>query len=78
MLRTPSRDFALLYFEKGAVTPSLKGFTAGAKYQWQWFHPLTGDWERPIEIVAGTDGALAAPAFPKRGSVDWAAKVKAR
>ncbi len=77
MMRTPQRDLAFLYFENGAVKPALKGFTAGAKYQWRWFHPLTGEWDRPIELTASPDGSLSAPDFPKAKSPDWAAKVRA-
>src|SRR5690606_17744679 len=44
MMRTPERDFALLYFEQEAPRSQLKGFTANKRYRWAWFNPRAGEW----------------------------------
>jgi hypothetical protein len=76
MMRTPERDFALLYFENKAVRPQLNGFSPGARYRWMWFDPRTGGWRDNVSVAADVKGALAAPAFPRGGAIrDWAAKV---
>jgi hypothetical protein len=78
MMRTPGNDFALLYFENKATAVRLSGFTANGRYRWTWFNPRQGGWLAPIELVAGTDGALASPTMPpgETGIInDWAAKL---
>lgn len=78
MMRTPDRTFALLYFEKGALRPALRGFAPNATYEWRWYHPQTGQWEPPLTLTAGSDGELSTPEFPAGKSPDWAAKVLER
>jgi len=78
MMRTPARDFALLYFENKAHLPRLSGFTVEGRYVWTWFNPRAGKWFEPLEVVAAGDGTLAPPAYPvseSDGVNDWAAKI---
>lgn len=81
MMRTTGRDLALLYFENGSVLPTLGGFTPGADYSFQWYHPGTGEWEARVRIRADDGGTLRIPRFPDRDDrlfSDWAAKIVAR
>lgn len=78
MMRTPARDFALLYFENRAATTALTGFTAGARYRWTWFDPRHGQWRDAIELTATAEGVLTSPSLPgaATGEInDWAAKL---
>lgn len=78
MMRTPERDFALLYFEHKAVAPALAGFAPSARYRWTWFNPRTGAWLPGMEVTADAQGRLNAPAWPagEPGVItDWAAKL---
>jgi hypothetical protein len=78
LMRTPARDFALAYFERRALRPSLKGFTAGARYRWTWFEPVTGAWSKPLTLRADAAGVLVAPAFAPGGGAaerDVVAKI---
>ena len=78
MMRTPERDFALLYFENKAETPTLAGFTAGARYRWTWFNPRRGGWGPTVDVTADSAGKMSAPAFPAAEPDiinDWAAKL---
>ena len=81
MMRTPARDLALLYFEHGAVTASLRGFTPGAEYVFRWYHPSGGTWAEPVRLRATGEGVLRLPDFPPpdaRTYRDWAARIIAR
>lgn len=78
MMRTPERDFALLYFEHQAVRPTLAGFTPGARYRWTWFNPRQGGWGPVLDVMADGAGRMPAPAFPagEHGIInDWAAQL---
>jgi hypothetical protein len=78
MMRTPARDFALLYFENKATPAQLSGFTANARYRWIWFNPRTGAWSPAFNLAADATGTLASPAFPAPTGTeieDWAAKI---
>jgi hypothetical protein len=78
LMRTSARDFALAYFERRALRPSLKGFTAGARYRWTWFDPVAGAWSKPLTLRADAAGVLAAPPFAPGGSAaerDVAARI---
>jgi len=78
LMRTRDRGFALVYFENRAVRPRSSGFAPGGRYAWHWFDPRSGVWSRTIDLTAGPDGTLEAPAFPEGENVavrDWAAKV---
>ena len=79
MMRTPDRRLALLYFEHGAVRPTLHGFAPGAPYSFAWHDPTTGDWHTPVQLVADARGVIEAPAFPAsdRTYTDWSAKITA-
>lgn len=81
MMRTPTRDLALLYFEHGAIPPTLRGFTPGAEYVFRWYQPAAGAWAEPVRMRATGAGMLRLPAFPPpdgRAFRDWAAKIVAR
>ncbi len=78
MMWTPQKDFALLYFENGAVKPQLAGFTPNATYRFLWYHPKTGKWENAMTIKSDNKGTLAVPGFPNGtnpSNADWAAKI---
>ena len=78
MMRTASRDLALLYFEHLAVTPTVRDLTPNATYAWRWFNPRTGEWRRSLPVTTDADGHLSAPPFPVDPSSpinDWAAKL---
>ena len=77
MMRTPEKDFALLYFENEAVKPVLTGFPAGATYNFQWYDTTNGKWGDKIKIKADENGMII-PEFPdgqNPSSRDWAAKI---
>jgi hypothetical protein len=81
MMRTPEKDFALLYFEDRSELPVLHHFTPGAAYQFQWFDVLTGTWKTTMMMKADAQGTLRVPAFPNgknTSSRDWAAKITRR
>jgi hypothetical protein len=78
MMRTPGKDFALLYFENRSVLPYLSGFMRNKSYEFRWFDPRNGEWENVVEIESDKDGELKIPDFPdgKDPSItDWAAKI---
>jgi hypothetical protein len=78
LMRTPRKDFALLYFENKALATRLKGFEPGARYRWTWFDPRTGSWTKAIHLSADAQGTIASPAFPgggRQASRDVAAKI---
>jgi hypothetical protein len=78
MMRTPERDFALLYFENQSVLPRLDGFKENTSYSFKWFNPSNGKWEKSVNIKADGKGILGLPAFPDGkdpSSNDWAAKI---
>jgi len=81
MMRTPAKDFALLYFENKSVLPSLTNFKPNAKYYFQWFNTISGEWNKKIEIKSDEKGTLKIPEFPdgkNPSSKDWAAKIVSR
>ena len=76
MMRTPDRGFALLYFEVGARRARLKGFTPGRSYEWAWYDPRSGIWDKTHSIKADAGGVLDPPAFPDApANADWAARI---
>ena len=78
LMRDPSRQMALAYFENQALRARLKGFEPGTTYRWTWFDPRDGSWSRPISVKADAAGVLQAPVFPgggPRASRDVAAKI---
>jgi hypothetical protein len=79
MMRTPEKDFALLYFENQSVLPFLNNFEPGAAYNFQWFDTITGEWHGKITIKTDGKGTLILPDYPKgekKSTRDWAAKIK--
>ena len=78
MMRTPEKDFALLYFENKSVLPVLSGFKENKAYDFRWLNPRNGVWERSIIIKTDANGELNPPPFPdgkSPSSTDWAAKI---
>ena len=78
MMRTPEKDFALLYFENQSVLPILTNFKSNSTYYFQWFNPVSGDWKNIVTINANEKGILTLPDFPdgqNPSSADWAAKI---
>jgi hypothetical protein len=78
MMRTPEKDFALLYFENQSVLPQLTGFKSNASYSLYWFDPLNGEWKNPVTVKTDNNGLLALPEFPDKQNqsvIDWAAKI---
>jgi hypothetical protein len=78
MMRTPAKDFALLYFEHQSVLPKLSSFKESTSYNFQWFNPRNGGWEKIIIIKTDENGEFKLPAFPdgrNPSSTDWAAKI---
>lgn len=78
MMRTPEKDFALLYFENQSELPVLKNFKPNSDYLFQWYNTLNGEWKSQTKIKSNSDGVIKLPAFPD-GTVksikDWAAKI---
>jgi hypothetical protein len=78
MMRTPEKDFALLYFENQSVLPVLNNFNPDTAYYFIWFNPLNGEWKEKIIIKSDEKGMLTIPDFPDGRnpfSTDWAAKI---
>lgn len=78
LLRTPARDFALLYFEDQAVTPVIAGLQPRTQYRWSWFNPRDGQWGATLTLTTSPEGTLTAPPLPRGDpslSNDWAAKL---
>ena len=79
MMRTPKKDFALLYFEDQSVLPVIKGFIQNAVYSLAWYDPVNGQWMKPVILKTGLDGNLTVPQFPdgeNPSGRDWALKIK--
>ena len=78
MMRTPAKDFALLYFENQSELPTLNNFIPGKEYYFKWFDTITGKWGNKERIKVDSEGKLIIPKFPggeKISSRDWAAKI---
>ena len=81
MMRTPEKDFALLYFENKAVLPGLSGFKPDTGYSLQWFDPVNGKWKPAVPVKSDNKGILVLAEFSGGQtplSRDWAAKIKRR
>jgi len=81
MMRTPEKDFSLLYFENQSVLPALNNFNPNSEYYFQWFDTITGEWKNKVIVKANEKGKVALPDFPgenKISSRDWAAKIVAK
>ena len=78
MMRTPKKDFALLYFENQSVLPKLIDFNPNVFYSLTWFNPLSGVWEKSITIKTNKKGVLELLEFPDKQNptiTDWALKI---
>jgi hypothetical protein len=81
MMRTPARDFALLYFENQAHRARASGWIPNTEYTVSWFHTQTGEWQAGITLRADAQGAMQLPPFPggqDLAGTDWAARITAR
>lgn len=81
MMRTPEKDFALLYFENRSMLPELSGFKANTSYFLKWFNPQTGEWLKPVMVKTDANGKFMIPNFPDEknpASTDWALKITVR
>ena len=80
LMRTPRKDFGLLYFENKARQSTVTGWTPGTAYRFSWFNTQTGDWQGDTVLHADAAGALQLPPFPGGTTVadtDWAARITA-
>jgi hypothetical protein len=78
MMRTPEKDFALLYFENKSVLPELTGFIPNSIYSIKWFIPQNGEWMESVNIQTDKNGKMILPSFPDGQNpsvIDWAAKI---
>jgi hypothetical protein len=78
MMRTPEKDFALLYFENKSVLPVLNNFKTNTSYSFQWFDTIKGEWGEKVIIKSDEKGKLLLPEFPDGQNLsakDWAAKI---
>jgi hypothetical protein len=78
LMRTPERDFGLVYFENRALAAKLRGFDPSANYRWSWFDPREGTWGRAARVRTDAQGVLASPPFPagaRQAARDVAAKI---
>ncbi|HSR17008.1 MAG TPA: hypothetical protein VLM39_02855, partial [Ignavibacteriaceae bacterium] len=78
MMRTPEKDFALLYFENKSILPVLNNFKPNTFYSFQWFDTIKGEWKEKVIIKSDKNGKLLLPEFPDRqnpSAKDWAAKI---
>jgi Protein of unknown function (DUF4038)/Domain of unknown function (DUF5060) len=78
MMRTPGKDFALLYFENQSVLPELYGFKPNTSYSLYWFDTVNGKWKNPVTIKTDKKGMLVLSEFPDKQNpsvIDWAAKI---
>jgi hypothetical protein len=79
MMRNPAKDFALLYFENGSEKPLLEGFIPDTQYSLNWYDPVKGVWEKPLNARTDERGSLIIPVFPDSHNpsvTDWALKIK--
>lgn len=78
MMRTPAKDYALLYFENESVIPVLHDFIPGAEYLLHWFDTVNGQWIARTTVTADASGIIKLHSFPgdqKISSGDWALKI---
>jgi hypothetical protein len=81
MMRTPAKDFALLYFENQAHRARASGWTPNTAYGFTWFNTQSGEWQASTNLQADAQGAIQLPPFPGGRDVadtDWAAKITTR
>jgi len=81
MMRTAAKDFALLYFENQAHQARAAGWTPNAPYDFTWYNPQLGQWQRTVTLRADTRGEIELPPFPGGAAIaatDWAARITAR
>jgi hypothetical protein len=80
MMRTRSRDFALLYFENQAHRARSAGWNPNSPYTLAWFNTPSGEWQAAATLRADANGEMQLPPFPGGRDVadtDWAAKITA-
>ena len=80
LMRDPQQNFALAYFENRALRARMKGFKPGLSYDWSWFDPRNGGFQRQVRVKADAGGALMTPKFPEGGEQsarDFAVLIRA-
>ena len=81
MMRTASKDFALLYFENQAHRARSTGWNPNSPYTFAWFNTQSGEWQTGATLRADANGEMQLPPFPGGLDVadtDWAAKITAQ
>ena len=81
MMRTASKDFALLYFENQAHRARSAGWNPNSPYTFAWFNTQSGEWQAGATLRADANGEMQLPPFPGGLDVagtDWAAKITAQ
>jgi hypothetical protein len=81
MMRTPAKDFGLLYFENQAHRARAAGWKPNASYRFTWFNTQTGEWQAAASLRADANGEIQLPPFPGGAEIaptDWAAKIIAQ
>ena len=81
MMRTASKDFALLYFENQTRRARSTGWNPNSPYTFAWFNTQSGEWQAGATLRGDANGELQLPPFPGGLDVadtDWAAKITAQ
>ena len=63
MMRTASKDFALLYFENQAHRARSAGWNPNSPYTFAWFNTQSGEWQAGATLRADANGGDATPAI---------------
>ena len=67
---TVSRDYALLYLEKGCPPATIRGFPPNTRYRISWFDPESGNWDGKIgELITDGVGRALLPKSPFKEDV---------
>jgi hypothetical protein len=78
MMRTPAKDFALLYFENQARRARATGWDPKRMYSFAWYDTRTGEWRSDVPLQADSKGEIQVPLFPggeETANTDWAARI---
>jgi hypothetical protein len=76
MMQSLDKKMAMLYFEKDAENPIVKGFLPNRNYVFKWFNPLNGVWQQTETLKTDANGSFGKIQFPSRATnPDWALKI---
>jgi hypothetical protein len=78
MLRTPEKDFALLYFERKAELPVILNMKENCEYSVTWYNPRNGEWFEPKTLQSSNNGTIPLNSFPNESQEDWALQIIAK